>query len=172
MICSKCYLSSTRKRIVKGAGNLPCRYLIIGSGIDRAEESLGEPILGIKKKLLFEMLSRAGIKPEECYFTNLILCRSDGEIKDICKISCAANIMDIFGKSECKRVILIGKPAQEFYKDTFKNSIEIYDLEFMHRNGGVGGAYFMQMVRRLKEAQVEEKVTKASRDYECTGFNC
>jgi len=171
MNCTRCILSKTRKRIVRGTGNLPCSYLIVGNGITRAEESLGLPFLGLKKQILEHLLLAADIDLADCYFTNIVLCRSDGEISDKSKIACSQHIMEIYDKSGCDTVILIGTVVKEFYGKTFPDVVSIMDLRYIAEDGGTGGSYYYMMLKRLKEARIEkEKITKEKKAFKGIGF--
>jgi len=173
MICERCELAETRKRIVVGSGHLKASYLIVGDGITRAEEALGKPFLGAKASILKQLFEKAGIELENCYLTNIILCRPQGKISSESKIACSQNIMDIYKKVQPEKVILIGKATQEFYGKTFPDVISIFNLDFLIEDGGLKSGWFWTCVRKLKGARIEEeKTTEKKTSYGSIGFDC
>lgn len=160
--CTKCPLCDARNNIVTGKGNLPSKYLVIGEAPSRPGELLKEPFTGLAGNILDEILIRAGIDLEDCYFVTSLLCRPTDKKrgnnrmpKDEELISCASNVMGIYDKCDPELVILVGKVSQEFYGKVFNGHCKILAPEFIVKNGGIGSFYFANMVLRLKNFLTE-----------------
>lgn len=76
--CTKCPLSSTRKKVVFGEGGVELRVMMIGEAPGREEDAQGRPFVGRAGKLLNELLRGVGVDRESVYITNVVKCRPPG----------------------------------------------------------------------------------------------
>jgi len=74
--CARCHLSEYRTNVVFGMGNPDAKLLLVGEGPGEDEDETGEPFSGVSGQLLRNMLSKAEIKWEDIYVTNIIGCRA------------------------------------------------------------------------------------------------
>ena len=74
--CKLCPLHETTDRVcVMGNGNPKSRIMIIGEAPGANEEKTGKIFSGLAGQELDKMLTRAGLKREEIYVTNVVKCR-------------------------------------------------------------------------------------------------
>lgn len=72
-VCKYC----THSCKVYGHGNPKAEIMIVGEGPGKMECETGIPFTGPAGKLMDEMLSAIGLKRDELYFTNIILCKTN-----------------------------------------------------------------------------------------------
>ncbi|MCD6449493.1 MAG: uracil-DNA glycosylase, partial [Thermotogaceae bacterium] len=72
--CKKCRLSETRMNAVCGEGNPNAKIMLIAQAPGEEENRAGKMFVGPSGKVLDELLSKAGVKRDEIYMTNLIKC--------------------------------------------------------------------------------------------------
>ena len=72
--CKKCRLSETRMSAICGEGNLNAKIMLIAQAPGEKEDKEGKMFIGPSGKVLDELLSKAGIRRDEIYMTNLIKC--------------------------------------------------------------------------------------------------
>jgi DNA polymerase len=77
-VCERCPLSETRNRVVFGAGNADADLMFIGEAPGAEEDRQGLPFVGRAGAFLTELLEGIGIKREDVFINNLILCRPPG----------------------------------------------------------------------------------------------
>uniref|UniRef100_A0A6M3J2H4 Type-4 uracil-DNA glycosylase n=1 Tax=viral metagenome TaxID=1070528 RepID=A0A6M3J2H4_9ZZZZ len=73
--CTRCELRQGCSAPVPGLGNPHAKYLLIGEAPGREEDRAGIPFIGDAGKRLNDLLERAGIDPNDCYFSNTVRCR-------------------------------------------------------------------------------------------------
>jgi DNA polymerase len=74
--CQRCPLSQGRKQIVFGRGNPNAKLMFIAEA-PRAEEEIEEdPLVGKAGQLLAKIIEAMGMKPSDCYLTNIVKCRT------------------------------------------------------------------------------------------------
>jgi len=76
--CTKCRLSAGRTQVVYGTGNPGADLMFIGEGPGYHEDKQGIPFVGAAGQLLNKMLEEIGIRREDVYIANVILCRPPG----------------------------------------------------------------------------------------------
>lgn len=72
-LCTKCLNS----RKVFGHGNLKARIAVVGEGPGKEEATELIPFIGASGQLLDQILLSVGLKREDLFFTNAVLCRTD-----------------------------------------------------------------------------------------------
>ncbi len=78
MQCLKCaHLSSTRKNVVFGVGNIDAEVMFVGEAPGADEDSQGEPFVGAAGQLLTRMIGAMGLSREKVYIANILKCRPD-----------------------------------------------------------------------------------------------
>src|SRR3990172_6626559 len=73
--CPRCSLCQKRKKMVFGEGNLSSKLMFIGESPGEEEDKTGHPFWGKSGKLFMSMLGYAGIKREETFLDNIVICR-------------------------------------------------------------------------------------------------
>jgi DNA polymerase len=74
--CTRCVLSSGRRRAVFGQGVLDPVVLVIGEGPGAEEDKQGLPFVGASGQLLDRMLASIGLfRDKNCYIANIVKCR-------------------------------------------------------------------------------------------------
>ncbi len=74
MMCDKCDLEGPTP--VKGRGNRESPPLMfIGEAPGKTEDTQGKPFVGPSGRIVNHVLEFVGINPEDCYFTNVCLCK-------------------------------------------------------------------------------------------------
>ena len=77
-ICEQCPLSETRNRVVFGAGNADADLMFVGEAPGAEEDRQGLPFVGRAGAFLTELLEGIGLKREDVFINNVILCRPPG----------------------------------------------------------------------------------------------
>lgn len=73
--CKRCGLSSGRKNVVFGEGNVKSKIMFVGEGPGHDEDVQGRPFVGRAGQLLTKMIEAIGLKREEVYIANIVKCR-------------------------------------------------------------------------------------------------
>ena len=73
--CKKCNLSSTRKNVVIGRGNINAPIMLVGEGPGEQEDLKGLPFVGAAGELLDLLLDALEISDKEYYIANIVKCR-------------------------------------------------------------------------------------------------
>ena len=77
-ICERCSLSETRNRVVFGAGNADADLMFVGEAPGAEEDRQGLPFVGRAGAFLSELLEGIGMKREDVFINNVLLCRPPG----------------------------------------------------------------------------------------------
>jgi uracil-DNA glycosylase len=77
-ICERCPLSETRNRVVFGAGNADADLMFVGEAPGAEEDRQGLPFVGRAGAFLTELLEGIGLKREDVFINNVLLCRPPG----------------------------------------------------------------------------------------------
>lgn len=73
--CRRCRLHKTRTNVVFGSGPVEAEIMLVGEGPGATEDETGIPFSGAAGKQLNALLQEAGLKREDLYVTNVVLCR-------------------------------------------------------------------------------------------------
>jgi len=76
--CTRCRLAQGRTQVVYGVGNPNADLMFIGEAPGFHEDKQGEPFVGAAGQLLNTLLAESGIRREDVYISNVILCRPPG----------------------------------------------------------------------------------------------
>jgi DNA polymerase len=76
--CTLCRLANGRTQVVYGVGNPNADLMFVGEGPGYHEDRQGEPFVGAAGQLLNRMLSEIGLRREDVYINNVIMCRPPG----------------------------------------------------------------------------------------------
>ncbi len=74
-ICRRCGLYRTRTNVVFGVGPASARIMLVGEGPGFTEDKTKIPFSGAAGKYLNNLLHEAGLRREDLYVTNVVLCR-------------------------------------------------------------------------------------------------
>ena len=77
-VCQLCPLAATRNRVVFGAGNADADLMFVGEAPGAEEDRQGLPFVGRAGALLTELLDGIGMRREDVFITNVLLCRPPG----------------------------------------------------------------------------------------------
>ena len=75
VVCTKCELWKTRKRVVFGEGNPHAEILFVGEAPGANEDEQSKPFVGAAGKNLDKYLAKVGLNREEVFIANVIKCR-------------------------------------------------------------------------------------------------
>lgn len=82
--CTRCHLhKSARTVCVPPRGAARPIVLFVGEAPGKTEDRLGSPFVGDAGKLLDDLMSRAGLDPSLCRWTNTVRCLPPGETKAV-----------------------------------------------------------------------------------------
>jgi len=76
--CTKCRLSEGRTQVVFGSGDPNADLLFVGEAPGFHEDQQGVPFVGQAGKLLERLLAGIGLRREDVWITNVVLCRPPG----------------------------------------------------------------------------------------------
>ena len=113
--CSACELSWSRTRVVPWVGPVPARIAIVGEAPGYFEDEKGEPFVGKAGKLLNQLLLDAGLRREEVFITNAVLCRPPQNAKPKTEsiMACLPNLQAQLDLSGARVVVALGNTAIE-----------------------------------------------------------
>jgi DNA polymerase len=78
-VCARCpQLAGTRTQVVFGAGNADADLMFVGEAPGAEEDKQGLPFVGRSGQLLNELLGEIGLKREDVFIANTLLCRPPG----------------------------------------------------------------------------------------------
>jgi DNA polymerase len=77
-VCERCSLSETRHRVVFGAGNADADLMFVGEAPGAEEDRQGLPFVGRAGAFLTELLEGIGMKREDVFINNVLMCRPPG----------------------------------------------------------------------------------------------
>jgi len=77
-VCEKCPLSTTRTKVVFGAGNADADLMFVGEAPGAEEDRQGLPFVGRAGGLLTSMLEGIGMSREDVFIANVLKCRPPG----------------------------------------------------------------------------------------------
>ncbi|MBL7081219.1 MAG: uracil-DNA glycosylase [Candidatus Omnitrophica bacterium] len=76
--CKRCDLWKQRINPVVGEGDFKAGIMFVGEAPGANEDRTGKPFCGRAGEVLDELLSKAGIRREDIYITNILKCRPPG----------------------------------------------------------------------------------------------
>lgn len=78
LLCSRCPLHDTRKKVVFGEGPIDSELMFIGEAPGAEEDEQGLPFVGRAGQLLSKIFEAADIDRKEIFITNVVKCRPPG----------------------------------------------------------------------------------------------
>lgn len=76
--CTRCGLRAGCRTVVFGEGDPHARIALIGEGPGQTEDEEGRPFVGKAGALLDRILEAAGLRRQQVYISNVVLCRPPG----------------------------------------------------------------------------------------------
>ena len=76
--CVRCRLAQGRTQVVFGVGSEDAEIMFVGEGPGYYEDQQGEPFVGAAGQLLTRLLGEIGLRRQDVYITNVVLCRPPG----------------------------------------------------------------------------------------------
>ncbi len=117
--CIRCRLSQGRTQVVYGTGSPDADLMFIGEGPGYYEDRQGEPFVGAAGQLLNRMLEEIGIRREDVYIANVVLCRPPGNrdpLPDEIE-ACAPWLLEKVELIKPRIVVTLGNFATRFVLD-------------------------------------------------------
>jgi uracil-DNA glycosylase family 4 len=76
--CRRCPLAATRTKVVFGSGNSDADLMFVGEAPGAEEDRQGLPFVGRAGALLTELLAEIGMRREDVFINNVLMCRPPG----------------------------------------------------------------------------------------------
>ena len=76
--CTRCRLSQGRTQVVFGSGHPDADLMFVGEAPGFHEDKQGVPFVGQAGKLLEKLLAGIGLRREDVYIANVLMCRPPG----------------------------------------------------------------------------------------------
>ncbi len=76
--CTKCRLANGRTQVVFGSGHPNADLMFVGEAPGFHEDKQGVPFVGQAGKLLEKLLAGIGLRREDVYIANVLMCRPPG----------------------------------------------------------------------------------------------
>jgi uracil-DNA glycosylase family 4 len=76
--CTKCRLANGRTQVVFGSGHPDADLMLVGEAPGFHEDKQGVPFVGQAGKLLEKLLAGIGLRREDVYIANVLMCRPPG----------------------------------------------------------------------------------------------
>ena len=76
--CRECPLAASRTNVVFGPGDADADLMFVGEAPGFHEDQQGRPFVGRAGMLLEELLGEIGLRREEVFITNVLMCRPPG----------------------------------------------------------------------------------------------
>jgi uracil-DNA glycosylase len=159
--CQKCGLSKTRVNVVVGRGSTSATVLFIGEAPGKSEDVLGRAFIGESGKLLDTLLKRSGIPPENCFYTNTVLCRPcnvlHGENREPSPMEvflCLDNVLQTINcLNHLKGIVFAGKIAKKWYAARLHGLPQCYIMHpaALLRQGGAASPHYRDALNSLVE---------------------
>lgn len=159
--CKRCNLCETRKQVVFGRGRIPASILFIGEAPGKVEDLQGLPFVGRSGKLLEKAIQAAaeenGLKQfTDYYITNVVACRpTDSRYGDNRQptrdeiAACKERVIRVIHLLNPKKIVLVGKIAQNHCKSLAPNAVGVYHPAYILRRGGESSTEFQNLIREL-----------------------
>lgn len=132
-------------------GNIPAKYLFIGTMPSVTDELVGKPFTGEYKNLITDLLNAADIYMRECCFTNILFRHYDIAITQNILVN-KKDFLDLVETINPGIIIFLSKLAEKYYKKYFTDNTVLTDFDFLLESGGSCSPLFLTNIRRLKEA--------------------
>ena len=150
MVCKKCKeLVESRTNIVFGEGNPDAEFIFMGEAPGREEDLKGKPFIGKAGKLFTEALNHIGLKREDIFITNAVLCKPlKNRTPTIEEINnCSKRLFKTL-KKYGKKIVCLGKTASyaifrkhiEWKKWTYHPELKKLELQSYLRRGELDSA--------------------------------
>lgn len=154
--CQACPLHKTRRHVVMGNGQLPCKVLLIGEAPGKAEDLRAVPFCGPSGRVLRQALQEV---QASCYYiTNTVACRpcdmKGGPNRKPTAdeaIACQERLLYEKDLARPLKIVLLGKVAEKHCKPLFPDAVCLQHPAYVLRSGGRGSAPYIRLVRELGE---------------------
>lgn len=137
--CGSCDLCKTRNKVVFGQGSHTPNILIVGEAPGEEEDEAGTPFMSKAGSKLDSILAYVGVKREDVYITNTVLCRPPNnrtprkEEMDACKWRLDLQVKLL----KPKLIILLGRSAlEQFRGEPIKGGLNQYFCDKHAKTGG------------------------------------
>ena len=115
--CTGCGLSSSRNKVVFGAGPVRSSIMFIGEAPGEQEDQYGVPFIGRAGQLLTTIMDKAGINRDQVYITNAVKCRppNNRDPEMVERLSCRRFLDTQLDIISPKVLVLVGRVAASAY---------------------------------------------------------
>lgn len=107
--CKKCYLHQNCYQPISGQGTTRCSIMVVGDTPDMEDTIDGEPLAGLKRKILDKMFKGAGVEKSDIYYTLMVRCDSKSGYTESVRESCKSWIWGELKLVEPKVVFTLGR---------------------------------------------------------------
>jgi uracil-DNA glycosylase family 4 len=117
--CTRCRLARGRTQVVYGVGNPRAELMFIGEAPGYHEDRQGEPFVGAAGQLLTRMLEGIGLRREDVYIANVLMCRPPGNrdpLPDEIE-ACAPWLLEKIDLIDPRIIVTLGNFATRFILD-------------------------------------------------------
>ncbi|HWO71858.1 MAG TPA: uracil-DNA glycosylase family protein [Actinomycetota bacterium] len=117
--CTRCRLARGRTQVVYGVGNPRAELMFIGEAPGYHEDRQGEPFVGAAGQLLTRMLEGIGLRREDVYIANVLMCRPPGNrdpLPDEIE-ACAPWLLEKIDLIDPRIIVTLGNFATRFVLD-------------------------------------------------------
>jgi len=111
--CTKCPLHLTRTKAVPGEGPSDAAVMVVGEAPGANEDREGRPFVGAAGQNLQALLSRAGLRREDVFITNVVKCRPPGNRRPtrVESVTCHPYLRRQIELMEPRVIVLLGDTA-------------------------------------------------------------
>lgn len=140
--CRRCFLFHGRHKVVFGEGHTEADLVVVGSRPYERDDRRGQPFAGYEGEMLEGLLKKAGLSPDDLYFTNLVKCRPpDREPSlDEC-VSCSPLIHTQIAIIKPKALLALGPVAGRFLtssdEDVTMPALREGEWHYVNRTTGI-----------------------------------
>jgi len=141
-----CELKNTATQAVFGSGNPSAEIVFIGEAPGKKEDETGVPFVGAAGKFLDEMLSRANLKREDIYITNIVKYRPEGNRDPTPEeiAACESWLHEEISTIKPKVIVTLGRYSLNHFIPDVKIS-EVHGKAFRRNIQGLGEYVFFAL---------------------------
>ena len=178
--CKKCELYKTRNNVVFGRGAKNPKVVFVGEAPGYEEDKTGKPFVGKAGKCLRKLIKAMGLKMEEVYITNVLMCRPpNNRTPNVLEINaCKKRLFASLKRFDCP-VVCLGRVAAEtiigpnfkwgvWYEIQYnkKACATFHPAYYLYRGGGIsnGTSAFKRISRFLKKNSKKNAKTSEKDD--------
>ena len=169
-----CELSTDRKKVVIGEGDVPCDVMFIGEAPGKAEDFTGVPFCGTSGKLLHSAMDWAGAGKIKTYLTNICGCRPpenrDPRRDEI--LACASRLRGLAEFCRPKVIVSLGTVAKTNIRWWKGRTLHLLHPAYILRQGGLVSTEYIRFKKEIRDLVTEIIKGGDSSGAERMGWEC